>query len=120
MAKPQKTSPIDVLALLEQAEGDKRKREIVRLVKQARTDAGMTQPEFAEALGLHRNTVQNWELGKGSPELYFREIEEATEKPPGWFEYQLDPYSRILEMADSLDAINRKLDSLENLIRKMN
>lgn len=113
-----KTQKIDVLALLEAAEGDKRKRDLARLVKQARTDAGMTQGDLSDALGLHRNTVQNWELHKGSPELYFHEVEEVTGKPPGWFEYQLDPFSRILEMADALDAINRKLDSLETLIRK--
>lgn len=109
----------EFLALQAEAETDSRRLRLSQLAKQARTDAGMTQVGLAETLGLHRNTVQNWELRNGSPELHFREIEEATGKPAGWFEYQLDPYSRILDMADDIEALNGKMDLLLKTIRKL-
>ena len=37
-------------------------------------------------------------------------------KPAGWFEYQLDPYSRIVEMAAQLDAIKEQLDRIYRLL----
>jgi DNA-binding transcriptional regulator YiaG len=120
--RSEKTAPLtpeQLLTMLEEAEGDKRKRQLAQLVRQARTDAGMSQVDLSEALGLHRNTVQNWELRKGSPELYFREIEEAVGKPAGWFEYQLDPYSRIVDMAGRLDSIDGRIEELVRLVKKL-
>ena len=35
---------------------------------------------------------------------------EATGKPAGWFEYQLDPFSRIVEMAAQLEAMMLQLN----------
>lgn len=36
-------------------------------VREARTALGMTQPEFAQALGLTRDAVAKWEQGAGVP-----------------------------------------------------
>lgn len=115
------------MAALAGLDDDKRRRDLARLVKQARTDAGMTQVDLSEALGVnpntgrpfHKNTIQNWERMEGSPDLWFREIEEATGKPSGWFEYQLDPFSRIVEMADEITAIRKQLVELRALIMKL-
>lgn len=125
-----KTAPISqeqLMSALAGLDDDKRRRDLARLVRQARTDAGMTQVELAETLGVnpntgkpfHKNTIQNWERMEGSPDLWFRELEEATGKPSGWFEYQLDPFSRIVEMADDIAAIRKQIQGLETMIRKL-
>ena len=38
-------------------------------IKKARTEANMTQDDFAKALGTHKNTVGRWERGQGEPEV---------------------------------------------------
>ncbi|WP_269448211.1 helix-turn-helix domain-containing protein [Acetobacter malorum] len=38
-------------------------------IRQARTDAGMRQPELATALGVSVTTISEWELGKKLPSL---------------------------------------------------
>lgn len=127
VAKTASISQEQLMAALADLDDDKRRRDLARLVKQARTDAGMTQVALSEALGVnpntgrpfHKNTIQNWERMEGSPDLWFREIEEATGKPAGWFEYQLDPYSRIVEMADEITAIRKQLAELLALTRKL-
>ena len=43
--------------------------EIGALVKNARNQAGLTQEQAAEALGVSRQTVSNWETGKSYPDI---------------------------------------------------
>ncbi len=43
--------------------------EIGAKIRQARTEAGMTQEQAAEALGVSRQTVSNWETGKTYPDI---------------------------------------------------
>lgn len=43
--------------------------EIGRKIKQARTNAGLTQEQAAEVLGVSRQTVSNWETGKTWPDI---------------------------------------------------
>ena len=48
----------------------------------ARTNVGLTQKEFAEALNVDRTTVINWEKGKYIPNLNnLRTISEITKIP---------------------------------------
>lgn len=46
-----------------------RQMEIGTLIKNARNNAGMTQEQAAEALGVSRQTVSNWETGKSYPDI---------------------------------------------------
>ena len=43
--------------------------EIGALIKNARNQTGMTQEQAAEALGVSRQTVSNWETGKSYPDI---------------------------------------------------
>lgn len=48
----------------------------------ARVSAGLTQQQFANACGVHRSTVVNWEKNKTLPDLpHLRKIEEITGIP---------------------------------------
>lgn len=38
-------------------------------IKLVRTTAGVTQQEFAKALGTHQNTIGRWERGQAEPDL---------------------------------------------------
>ncbi len=47
----------------------------VKEIESIRKLLGMTQEELADKLGLHRNTIINWERGVGRPSLlHKREI----------------------------------------------
>lgn len=43
--------------------------EIGALIKNARNQTGMTQEQAAEALGVSRQTISNWETGKSYPDV---------------------------------------------------
>ncbi len=43
--------------------------EIGTIIKNARSDAGISQEQAAEALGVSRQTVSNWETGKTYPDI---------------------------------------------------
>ncbi len=48
----------------------------------ARVSAGLTQQQFADACGVHRSTVVNWESNRTLPDLpHLRKIEEITGIP---------------------------------------
>lgn len=52
--------------------------EFARLLRFARKEAGLTQREFAEILGVATGTVQQWELGVRFPRLeMLRKIEDT-------------------------------------------
>ena len=89
---------------------------MAQLVKLARTEAGYRQVDAAEALGVHKNTWQNWEHGLGSPELHVAEIEEALGLEEGWFSFHRDPYMKVMKLAEDV-AETRKL--VEKLAKKL-
>lgn len=39
-------------------------------IRQARENAGLSQKQLAEALGLDQSAVSNWETGKSEPTLH--------------------------------------------------
>lgn len=43
--------------------------EIGAIIKKARNNAGLTQEQSAEALGVSRQTVSNWENAKSYPDI---------------------------------------------------
>ena len=43
--------------------------EIASKIKQARNEAGLTQEQAAEALGVSRQTISNWENGRSYPDI---------------------------------------------------
>lgn len=49
---------------MEQGWSDERKHAIGRAVQRAREDAGLSQPELAQQMGVTPQAVSEWELGK--------------------------------------------------------
>ena len=48
----------------------------------ARVNAGLTQEALAEAIGVHRSTIYNWEKGKTSPDSkHLKRLSEITGAP---------------------------------------
>lgn len=54
-------------------------------VRKARVAAGLTQPEFAERVGVKVRVVSHWEAGTRKPWRYLAEIARATGKPLTFF-----------------------------------
>ena len=55
-------------------------------IKQARTEAGLTQREMSDALGIPRRTIQGWEEGTRTPAPWIEKLvvkELKTMKPKG-------------------------------------
>lgn len=53
-------------------------------LKACRVNTGMSQKEFADAIGVHLNTVNKWELGRTEPTLsQLRKISEISTIPMG-------------------------------------
>ncbi len=49
-------------------------------VEAARAELSMSRAQFADALGVHRTTVNRWELGKPVPEPESRLIQGMLER----------------------------------------
>jgi transcriptional regulator with XRE-family HTH domain len=86
-------------------------------IKQARQDAGLTQSELAEQLGLsHPQSISRYERGETEvPQRRLRRIAEVTGKPLGFFltddlETQEPP-----EDADTLALVHEVLEQLRDL-----
>lgn len=61
--------------------------EIGERIKQAREDAGLTQPQLANLIGLrHPQSISNYERGIGEvPPQRLRQISEVTKQPLSFF-----------------------------------
>lgn len=88
-----------------------------QLVKLMRMQAGQSQKELADAIGVHPNTVANLENGRQDPIHWLRAIEEATGKPPGWSEAFLDPLAFIVRQQDDITHIRETVDEILELTK---
>ncbi|WP_346844582.1 helix-turn-helix transcriptional regulator [uncultured Rothia sp.] len=71
-------------------------------IRKAREHADLTQVEFAERLGVSRNTLNRWEGGIYSPaDSVIRQIAQVANIPLDWF-YVVDESSTVpLDRLDS-------------------
>lgn len=73
-------------------------------IKKARTDAGMTQKELAQQVGVPYQTVQFWENGKRKPKIEnIRKIADAVKI--SWY--------ALLGEEDDLHGLAKAIDSVE-------
>jgi len=84
-------------------------------IKQARTEAGMTQPELADAVSVHWRTVQQWESGSAKTIPFDRlgEIAAVTATTKTWL-----LHGEREGEADGLALIESRLQSLEAEVRE--
>jgi transcriptional regulator with XRE-family HTH domain len=98
--------------------------EIGARIAQARTEAGMTQPDLAEVLGLGLRQVQNLEAGVSKPYKHLKEIAETTNRPFAWFlhgdeEEETLPPGLPERLASALDALAVFLPRIEKALDRL-
>ena len=79
---------------------------IGRRLAQARKEAGLTQEQLAELVGVTPRSIQGYEAGKVVPYRHLKRLEEITGKAPSWF-LRNEPEAGALnpEVADRLVAL---------------
>lgn len=90
-------------------------------IKQARQEAGLTQDQLADLVGVGMRQIQYYESGESDPYRKLRQIAEATGKPIDWLlrgdEDDATPQGELEERLDRLEGmlseVLRRLDSAE-------
>jgi transcriptional regulator with XRE-family HTH domain len=92
-------------------------QELGRRIRQAREDAGFTQSELAEELGLrHPQSVSRYERGETEvPQKRLRRIAEVTGKPLGFFLNDEPVDQEPTEDADTFALVQQILEQLGDL-----
>jgi transcriptional regulator with XRE-family HTH domain len=94
-----------------------------RRIKAAREEAGLTQPELADLIGLSMRQVQNLEAGVSKPYKHIREIAEATGKSIEWLLHgdNVTPGSedRLREIVqEELEGVREAVSRIEALLHE--
>lgn len=85
------------------------------LLKLARWNKNIGQSVAAEALGVHKNTIANYEKGVHAvPPERLRQLEELYEVPQGYFD---DPTMRILSLSSDLQQVKKNTEEILDLLR---
>lgn len=90
-------------------------------IRQARLEAGFTQDELAELIGVGMRQIQYYEAGESDPYRKLAKIAEATGKTIGWLLHGDEPTPQdrgrpewVGEIEGRLDEILRRLSALED------
>lgn len=132
VAQMQRTDRAELAAALErQNMAEIERAAIAHRIKQARKEAGLSQPEMAEALGVIARTYQNYESVKEprTPWSLMNDIATITGKSTEWLIHGDRPTPDLLGVAerDQVDGgfeefrehvaeLNAKLDRIEALL----
>jgi transcriptional regulator with XRE-family HTH domain len=89
------------------------RQELGRRIQEAREEAGLTQAQLAELIGLkYAQSVSNYERGKSEPRRKrLRRIAEVTRKPISHFvdNETMIPEDAVARLGQSLDAMEARL-----------
>lgn len=90
-------------------------------IKQARTEAGFTQDELADLVGVGMRQIQYYESGESDPYRKLRQIAEATGKPIDWLLRGDETSEPDAEgVAARLSAVEEQLRELrQELVRRL-
>lgn len=97
------------------------KAEITARIKQARKEAGLTQPELAELLDVTPRTYQNYESTR-VPWSLIAKIAEATGTSTRWLLHGVEdePAPMIpVDLMDKLNEMTQRLDALDQMKRRL-
>jgi transcriptional regulator with XRE-family HTH domain len=79
---------------------------IGRRLAQARKEAGFTQEQLAELVGVTPRSIQGYEAGKVVPYRHLKRLEEVTGKPPSWLlRNEKEPGVLSAEVAERLVSL---------------
>lgn len=87
-------------------------------IRQARTEAGLTQDQLADLVGVGMRQIQYYESGESDPYRKLRQIAEATGKPIDWLlrgDEATEPdgesvAARLLAVEEQLRALRQELE----------
>lgn len=94
---------------------------IARRIKQARKEAGLSQPEMADAIGVISRTYQNYESLKDprTPWGSMNDIAKITGKSTEWLIHGERPTPDLLGEASGRDEILQLLASQEKILKML-
>jgi transcriptional regulator with XRE-family HTH domain len=78
---------------------------IGRRIAQARREAGLTQEELGQLIGVTTRSVQGYEAGNVIPFRHLRKLESATGKSRGWLLYGDEGSGSVGDVATTLAAL---------------
>jgi transcriptional regulator with XRE-family HTH domain len=87
-------------------------QEIGARIKEAREARGLTEADFADILVVHRNTVGNYERGKGLPNRELSRIAEALNVDLRWLLHGDSYRDPLVKIGERLERIERVLEVL--------
>lgn len=88
---------------------------IGRRIAEARRDAGLTQDQLSDLVGVSMRTIQNWEGGDTSAYRHMRQIAEITGRSLQWLLHGESGEDESL--AKRVEAMQSQLDRIEQLLR---
>ena len=89
-----------------------------QLIRLARKEAGLSQRELADWIGMSYRSVQEWETDRADPTKHLRTIERVTGKPDGWISDHVDPYRKVSELDDRLRKVQKDVAEVLGLLRE--
>jgi transcriptional regulator with XRE-family HTH domain len=88
-------------------------------IKQARTEAGLTQDELSDLVGVGLRQIQYYEAGESNPYRTLRRIAEATGRNVGWLLHG-DPATAADEGAvEAVASIDHRLEELAAAVARL-
>lgn len=78
---------------------------VAERIRQARTEAGLTQPQLAELIDVGLRQVQYYESGESDPYRKLNKIAEVTGKSVGWLLHGDDPTPLQPDLGERLDRL---------------
>lgn len=91
-------------------------KEIGARIRQARREAGFTQPQLAEIVGVELRTVQGYEANEIDPYRKLRQLAEALGVTIGWLLHGERDVSAAV--GEKFEEIRQRLETLEALVRE--
>ena len=93
---------------------------MAELLKLTRLNHDIAQEDVASELGVHKNTVANWENGRhGVPAFRLRELERLYGLPEDYFDDYSDPVSAVTEIKADVAEIKERITTLEQDVHSL-
>jgi transcriptional regulator with XRE-family HTH domain len=88
-------------------------------IKQARQEAGLTQDELADLVGVGMRQIQYYEAGESDPYRKINKIAEVTNANAGWLLHGPTGEPAGDEIAARLQAVEEGQERAERLLREL-
>jgi HTH-type transcriptional regulator, cell division transcriptional repressor len=89
-------------------------------IARARTEAGLTQEELAELIGVSTRSLQGYEAGAVKPYRHMAKLSSTLNRPVAWFLHGEEEDTRLSEtqsLRERVEGLADQLDRIERLLR---